>query len=172
MSFMSKRRKTVLVIIIAAVIAGAPYIINPCDFGTVVPLSLKSVITGFSSKTGSGISVTENKLPVQSVSDSFTVNDEKRELMPALIELGSERCLPCRMMEPVIEKVKDQYKEKLKIIVYDVMTGQGKFAADTFGVKVIPTQVFLDNKGREYYRHQGYLPFEEVEKILNRNGIN
>jgi thioredoxin 1 len=36
---------------------------------------------------------------------------------------------------------------------------------------VIPTQVFLDQNGNEYFRHEGYFPKEELVQILRKKGV-
>ena len=82
------------------------------------------------------------------------------------IELGSDQCIPCRAMQEVMRRLEREYPEELKIVFYDVWTEAGRPAASQYGVRGIPTQVFLDEKGREFFRHEGYLPFEEAKKIL------
>jgi thioredoxin 1 len=36
---------------------------------------------------------------------------------------------------------------------------------------VIPTQVFLDRDGNEYFRHEGYFPKEDLIQVLRFKGI-
>jgi thioredoxin 1 len=40
-----------------------------------------------------------------------------------------------------------------------------------YGIRVIPTQVFLDSQGNEYYRHMGFFPKEELIKVLAMKGV-
>ena len=87
------------------------------------------------------------------------------------IELGSENCIPCRMMKPVMMKIERKYRDQVKVVFYDVWTGKGKPFAYKYGVRSIPTQVFLDRKGKGYFRHVGYFSFEEVEKVLKKGGV-
>ena len=86
------------------------------------------------------------------------------------IELGSENCMPCKMMKPVMEKVEEKYKE-VEVIFYDVWTEEGKPYGDKYGIQSIPTQIFLDENGKEYYRHTGFLDFESLEKVLQQKGV-
>lgn len=81
-----------------------------------------------------------------------------------LMELGSEWCMPCKLMRPILEKVQKTYPKDLKVIVVDV--SKDKQAANIYGVRVIPTQIFFDRDGKEYKRHTGYLPEKEIMKIL------
>ena len=43
--------------------------------------------------------------------------------------------------------------------------------AEKYKIRVIPTQVFLDKNGKEFFRHEGYFPFEEIEKKLKAQGV-
>jgi len=84
------------------------------------------------------------------------------------IELGSVNCIPCKMMQPIMKKVEEKYKGQVKVVFYDVWTKFGEPFGQMYGIRAIPTQVFLDSNGKEYYRHQGYFPFEELEQILKQ----
>ncbi len=87
------------------------------------------------------------------------------------VELGSVDCIPCRMMQPVMKQVEQKYGSQVKIVFYDVRTGKGQPYAYKYGIRVIPTQVFLDRNGKEFFRHIGYFPFEELEKVLKKGGV-
>ena len=87
------------------------------------------------------------------------------------IELGSVRCIPCQQMQPVMKSVKEKYGRQVNVIFHDVWTPEGSPYADKYGVNAIPTQVFLDETGKEYFRHVGFFPEEELVKILNQKGV-
>lgn len=87
------------------------------------------------------------------------------------VELGSVNCVPCRMMQPVMDKVRKKYGTQVDVVFYDVWTDKGRKYGELYRIRAIPTQVFLDAKGKEFFRHEGYFPFEEVEKILFRGGV-
>jgi len=104
-----------------------------------------------------------NNLPTQS--------NIKKKHKVTFIELGSVRCVPCKKMEPVLDSLRKAYPKDLKVIFYDVWTEAGKPYAAQYGVHVIPTQVFLDENGKEYFRHVGYFPYNEVLKILKQKDV-
>jgi len=83
-----------------------------------------------------------------------------------LIEIGSVNCVPCRMMTPILDDVKEEYKGVVRVVFYDVFTPQGKRDAAPFRIRVIPTQVFLDKDGKEYFRHEGFFPKDKVVQKL------
>jgi len=82
------------------------------------------------------------------------------------IELGSDRCVPCKMMQPIIEEIKQEYAGDVQVLFYDVWTEDGRPYGELFKIRAIPTQIFLDADGEEYFRHEGFFPREELEKIL------
>ncbi len=82
------------------------------------------------------------------------------------IELGSVRCIPCQKMQQVIKQVEKKYPTQVKTIFYDVWTEEGKPFGGKYEIDLIPTQVFLDQDGKEYFRHEGYFEFEDLEKVL------
>ena len=85
-----------------------------------------------------------------------------------LIELGSVRCVPCRMMQPILDEVKKEYAGKVKVLFYDVWTPEGKAKAAPHRIRVIPTQVFLDKNGKEYFRHEGFFAKNELVQVLEK----
>lgn len=87
------------------------------------------------------------------------------------IELGSKSCVPCRLMQPVIQSVESRFSPQLKVIFYDVWTDNHRRYAEQYGIRIIPTQVFLDEKGREFFRHEGFFPEAEIVKLLNGHGL-
>lgn len=87
------------------------------------------------------------------------------------IELGSVNCIPCKAMQPILEQIRQKYPDTVEVVFHDVWTKEGEPFARSFRIRVIPTQVFLDREGKEYYRHEGYLPLEEVLAALERGGL-
>jgi thioredoxin 1 len=82
------------------------------------------------------------------------------------IELGSVRCIPCQQMQSVMKSIKEKYINQVNVVFYDVWTPEGKPYAEQYGILAIPTQVFLDENGKEFFRHEGYFPEEELIKVL------
>ena len=83
------------------------------------------------------------------------------------LEIGSDGCMPCQMMRPVMAKVTENYKDKVEVIFYDVYTEDGELKAQQFGIRVIPTQIFLSDEGKELLRHEGYYPYENIQKLID-----
>jgi len=87
------------------------------------------------------------------------------------IELGSVRCIPCQKMQPVMKSIETKYGKDVKVDFYDVWTPEGKPFAQKHKIESIPTQVFLDEDGKEFSRHVGYFAEEELVKVLHTQGV-
>ena len=80
--------------------------------------------------------------------------------VPRLLDLGSGTCIPCKMMMPVLDDMRDQYRGKLQVDFINIT--ENPKAADQYGIDVIPTQILFDATGKERGRHVGYWPKEEI----------
>jgi thioredoxin 1 len=87
------------------------------------------------------------------------------------VELGSVRCIPCKMMQPIMKDIEKDYAGQVKVVFHDVWTPEGEPFAASFKIRVIPTQVFLDKEGKEYFRHEGFFPKDELVKVLKQKGV-
>jgi len=97
--------------------------------------------------------------------------DTDKNYKVTFIELGSVKCIPCQKMQPVMEAIEEKYGKEVKVAFHDVWTEAGKPFGVKYGIEAIPTQIFLDETGKEYYRHVGYFPEEELVKVLQQKGI-
>ena len=80
--------------------------------------------------------------------------------LPALVDLGAGRCIPCKMMAPILENLKTEYAGSLKVQVIDVE--KNTKLAQHYRVWVIPTQIFFDASGKELFRHEGFISKEDI----------
>jgi thioredoxin 1 len=88
------------------------------------------------------------------------------------IELGSVNCIPCKKMRPVMDSIEKKYSKQVKVVFHDVWTEAGAPYGQKYGIESIPTQVFLDVNGKEYFRHVGFFPEEDVVTVLKMKGVN
>ena len=87
------------------------------------------------------------------------------------IELGSVRCIPCQKMQIVMKSIEKKYGNQVRIVFHDVWTPEGKPFGRQYGIEAIPTQVFLDENGKEFSRHVGFFPEDELIKVLKSKGV-
>lgn len=95
----------------------------------------------------------------------------KEDIKVTFIELGSVNCIPCKMMQPIMEDIEKEYAGQVRVVFHDVWTEEGKPYASLYKIQVIPTQVFLDAAGKEYFRHEGFFPKEDLVKVLKQQGV-
>ncbi len=96
---------------------------------------------------------------------------DKESIKVTFLELGSIECVPCKMMVPIMKEIEEEYKDQVKVIFYDVKTEEGRKYGQLYNISVIPTQVFLDKGGKEYFRHTGYFPKEGLIEALKMQGV-
>jgi thioredoxin 1 len=103
----------------------------------------------------------------------FIILAQSKEVKPKVtfIELGSVNCIPCKQMQPVMKAIEENYGDQVKVIFYDVWKDDQKKYAQQYGIKLIPTQVFLDENGKEFFRHEGFYPEAEIDKLLKNKGL-
>jgi len=88
---------------------------------------------------------------------------------PSLIDFGSVGCRPCDMLAPILETLKKKYAGKVNVLFIHV--GQEQILAARYGIQTIPMQFFYDKDGKEVFRHVGFWPQAEIEKILAEMGV-
>lgn len=96
---------------------------------------------------------------------------DKKKYKVTFVELGSVKCIPCQKMQTVMKAIEEKYGDQVKIEFHDVWTPKGKPFAEQYKINLIPTQVFLDKEGKEFYRHEGFFSEEEVVKVLQTKGV-
>jgi len=89
--------------------------------------------------------------------------------MVTMLDLGAKKCVPCKMMAPIMVKLEKAYKEKANIIFIDVWENRDQ--APRFKINSIPTQIFFNEKGEEVYRHVGFLDEKSIVDQLTKMGV-
>lgn len=82
-----------------------------------------------------------------------------------MVNLGADSCLPCRMMQPVLEELRAKYQKQVSIPFIDVDVYKEQMSR--FRVTSIPTQIFYDHLGEERFRHTGFMEKEAVTEVLD-----
>jgi thioredoxin 1 len=95
--------------------------------------------------------------------------DFLKQGLPVLLDLGAEHCIPCIEMAKILTSLEQNYKDKLVVKFIDV--NKDPASADTFKIKIIPTQIFFDAKGQEFYRHEGVFTEAQIIQVFKAKGI-
>ena len=85
------------------------------------------------------------------------------------IELGADRCIPCKAMQPIMHELALDYKNIIQVVFYDVW--KNPEYGQNYGIRMIPTQVFIDKNGEEIFRHVGFFAKEEIIATLKEKSI-
>jgi thioredoxin 1 len=93
----------------------------------------------------------------------------KVQTLPRLLELGADKCVPCKMMQPVLAELRQEYAGKLQVDFIDVW--KDPTADDPYGIRAIPTQIFFDANGKEIFRHTGFFPKADILATFKEHGI-
>ena len=88
------------------------------------------------------------------------------EGMVTMLDLGAKKCIPCKMMAPIIEVLKEEYDGKAAIVFIDVR--QHPQEARKYRIRAIPTQIFYDESGGEVFRHVGFMDKKSIVRMLEK----
>ncbi|MCF8026314.1 MAG: thioredoxin family protein [Desulfobacteraceae bacterium] len=107
-------------------------------------------------------------------SDSRSASQEIQGESPApgkvtMLDLGADKCRPCKMMAPILEELEKAYEDRAEIIFIDVW--KNREVAKKYGIRAIPTQIFFNEEGEEVKRHTGFMDKETIIKNLSALGI-
>jgi thioredoxin 1 len=108
-----------------------------------------------------GIFIYKNHMAAQ---DNLDANLELDQNLPTLLEMSSTTCPPCREMIPILEELQAEYEGKVDIKIVDI--DEYPDEANKYSIIVIPTQILLDVDGNEVGRHEGYIPKEDLIKVI------
>ncbi len=89
--------------------------------------------------------------------------------MVTMVDLGAHKCIPCKMMAPILKKMTDEYAGRAAVIFIDVWKDASQ--KKKFKISTIPTQIFFDAQGKEVYRHQGFLSEKDIISQFAKMGV-
>ncbi len=86
-----------------------------------------------------------------------------------MIDLGAKKCIPCKMMAPILVKLEKAYKGTADILFIDVW--ENNKPAKRFKIRAIPTQIFFNEQGEEVYRHVGFFDEKSIVAQMTKMGV-
>jgi thioredoxin 1 len=89
--------------------------------------------------------------------------------LPCLVEFGSDECQACKKMVSVLAEAEPRLKGRADLLRVD--TDDHPQAAQGWNLRMIPTQVAVSADGKELWRHEGFIPIDELLAELTRVGI-
>jgi thioredoxin len=82
---------------------------------------------------------------------------------PAIVDFYADWCGPCQKLSPLLEEIQGEYNGKLQ--VYKVDTEKSRELAAAFGIRSLPTIVFIPIN-EEPRAVLGYVPKEQLTKMI------
>ena len=82
---------------------------------------------------------------------------------PAIVDFYADWCGPCKRVAPILEKLAKKYGKK--IVIYKVNTDHNKNVAGYFGIRSIPSFLFIPMKGKPSMA-SGSMPKSDFEKAI------
>ena len=104
--------------------------------------------------------------------EQLITNDEMLDFSHhkvTFIELGADKCIPCKAMQPIMREIAKEYKGIIQVVFYDIWKTPD--LGKKYGIKLIPTQVFMDKDGKEVFRHVGFFAKEDIIKALKERSL-
>ncbi len=97
------------------------------------------------------------------------VDKARKSGKPTLVQFGASGCIPCDMMQPILDRLKKRFPDKLTVVFVHVRENQ--LLAARFGIRSIPVQAFFDKEGQEVFRHTGFFAEKDVLEQLAKMGV-
>jgi thioredoxin 1 len=126
----------------------------------VIVVALIAAVAGAVALKQGNTPVAANNAAVPSNSPGGKVAPTATAKLPKLVDLGADKCIPCKLMAPILEELKKEYAGRMNVEFIDVWKNPD--AGKQYGVEMIPTQIFYDAEGRELFRHVGFFGKEDI----------
>jgi thioredoxin 1 len=85
------------------------------------------------------------------------------------LEFGAKGCSVCKRMESVMNEIRTKYTNRVNVVFVNIMVPENHQLMKYYGIVAIPTQVFINRDGKEFFRHTGYYSTQEIIKNLIQN---
>jgi thioredoxin 1 len=104
------------------------------------------------------------------VTTNIPATPPEKQPLPKLVDLGANKCIPCKAMAPILEELKKEYAGKLEVEFIDVWKDPD--AGKPYGIQMIPTQIFFDVTGKELFRHTGFFGKDDILAKWKELGVD
>ena len=109
------------------------------------------------------LAIKESGTPDESLPATVSKN------LPRMVDLGSDKCVQCKTMAPILEKLDSDLEGQCEIVFIDAWKTPQE--SKKYGIKVIPTQVFFGPDGEEFFRHEGFFSREDILNTFTQHGF-
>ena len=133
---------------------------------TSILVLLSAMVLSACSSATDTTTINKGKKPliVKEAAKSSQTNPDTLMPKPAkpvrLVDLGANKCIPCKMMEPILDDLRKDFQGKMEVEFIDVW--KDPHQGNKYKIRVIPTQIFYSPEGKELFRHQGFYSREDI----------
>jgi thioredoxin 1 len=85
---------------------------------------------------------------------------DAKPALPRLVDLGAGKCIPCKMMKPILDELTKEYAGQFDVVFIDVW--EKREEGERYGIRLIPTQIFYGADGKELFRHEGFFAKKDI----------
>jgi thioredoxin 1 len=103
-------------------------------------------------------------------SKAAATNAPAKTALPRLLDLGADKCIPCKMMAPVLKELTKEYAGRMQVEFIDVWKNPD--AGKAYKISLIPTQIFFDPAGKERFRHEGFFSKQDILAKWKELGVS
>ena len=98
-----------------------------------------------------------------------TLAESQTGKLPTLVDVGKGTCIPCKKMKPILDELTLEYKGRAIVKVIDLRYEPKE--AKKYKIRLIPTQIFFDEEGKEVYRHEGFMDKQSIKSKFAEMGV-
>ena len=98
--------------------------------------------------------------------DQTFENDISSNELPVVVDFGAEWCGPCKVLDPILEEIAEEHKDKVKI--YKMNIDENPMTPQKYGIRGIQT-IMIFKKGELIDTKVGRLPKTALENWIQSN---
>jgi thioredoxin 1 len=102
------------------------------------------------------------------VDSAFNYRQNNLDYKVTFLEFGATGCSACKRMETVMREIKSTYTGRVNVIFLNVLLPGNQELMKFYGIAAIPTQVLLNEEGKEFFRHTGFYSSIELSEIIKQ----
>lgn len=106
-------------------------------------------------------------MPIIAVTDSDFENKVLKSTAPVLVDFWASWCGPCKLAEPVLEQLSEEYKDK--VVITKLNVDENPKMTEKFGIMSIPTTVLFKG-GKEVGRQIGFAGKGKFVELIDKGG--
>jgi thioredoxin 1 len=140
---------------------------------TIVALLILAVIVTFYLKENRAIgqkTQTMQTIETELAEELIQASGANETNLPRFLELGADQCVPCKMMQPILEELRREYSGQLQVDFIDVWKDPKQ--SQQYAISSIPTQIIFDAQGEEVFRHIGFISKDQILKKFEELGMS